>query len=175
MVNAVRVHTEGIGGDSHIQPTPLDDKAIAIGPRRVTPLVTSCSERPEVQVMLEDQLRSSVARESDGIYLWLLEHDWVTQSSGEAAIIAALEESSVGRPYGEVVSSGLERNALNRLIGLGVVGMLRMFLEWMSDTQRNQPTLARLFSPDSWTGSVNRWPMTVYSSLSWSSNESVQQ
>ena len=123
MVNAVRVHTEGIGGDSHIQPTPLDDKAIAIGPRRVTPLVTSCSERPEVQVMLEDQLRSSVARESDGIYLWLLEHDWVTQSSGEAAIIAALEESSVGRPYGEVVSSGLERNALNRLIGLGVVGM----------------------------------------------------
>ena len=36
MVNAVRVHTEGIGGDSHIQPTPLDDKAISIGPRPVS-------------------------------------------------------------------------------------------------------------------------------------------
>ena len=123
MVNAVRVHTEGIGGDSHIQPTPLDDKAISIGPRRVTPLVTACSERPEVQVMLENQLNRSLARESDGIYLWLLEHDWGTQSTGEATIVAALQESSVGCAYEEVVSSGLERNALNRLIGLGVVGM----------------------------------------------------
>ena len=122
MVNAVRVHTEGIGGDSHVQPSPLDVEPITIGPRRVTPLVTACLERPEVQVMLEDQLRRSAAREGDGIYLWLREENWTTQSRAEATIIAALQGRNAGRAYEEVVRSGLERNALNRLIGLGIVG-----------------------------------------------------
>ena len=124
MVNAVRVHTEGIGGDSHVQPSPLDDHLVSIGPRRVTPLVAACLERPEIQIMLEDQLGRSVARETDGIYLWLLEQDphWAPQSSAEARIMAGLQASNAGGRYEEVVTSGLERNALNRLIASGLVG-----------------------------------------------------
>lgn len=124
MVNAVRVHTEGIGGDSHVQPSPLGDQPVLIGPRRVTPLVAACSERPEVQAMLEDQLGRSVARESDGIYLWLLEqdHNWIPQSSAEATILEALQESPLGGRYEDVITSGLQRNALNRLIASGIVG-----------------------------------------------------
>ena len=44
MVEAVDVHTAGLGGDSHVQ---LDDEGrLTIGPRRVVPLCLLASEHP---------------------------------------------------------------------------------------------------------------------------------
>ncbi|MGD8465175.1 MAG: hydantoinase/oxoprolinase family protein [Anaerolineae bacterium] len=52
MVEAVDVHTVGLGGDSHVRIT--SDRQLAIGPRRVVPLSLLASEYPQVL----DELRS---------------------------------------------------------------------------------------------------------------------
>jgi N-methylhydantoinase A/oxoprolinase/acetone carboxylase beta subunit len=52
MVEAVDVHTEGLGGDSHVRVMP--DRRLTIGPRRVVPLSLLANQHPEVV----DELRS---------------------------------------------------------------------------------------------------------------------
>jgi N-methylhydantoinase A/oxoprolinase/acetone carboxylase beta subunit len=52
MVEAVDVHTVGLGGDSHVQLEP--DRRLAIGPRRVVPLSLLADQYPQVL----DELRS---------------------------------------------------------------------------------------------------------------------
>ena len=55
MVEAVDVHTVGLGGDSHVR---LDgDRRLLIGPRRVVPLSLLASQHPQIK----DELRSQAA------------------------------------------------------------------------------------------------------------------
>ncbi|MEW5959748.1 MAG: hydantoinase/oxoprolinase family protein [Chloroflexota bacterium] len=59
MVEAVDVHTVGLGGDSQVQVNGkfgLEPKWLSIGPRRVVPLVTLAGEHPEVIDELRQQL-----------------------------------------------------------------------------------------------------------------------
>jgi N-methylhydantoinase A/oxoprolinase/acetone carboxylase beta subunit len=53
MVEAVDVHTVGLGGDSHIRWTP--DRQLEIGPQRVVPLSLLAQQYPEVLAELETQ------------------------------------------------------------------------------------------------------------------------
>jgi N-methylhydantoinase A/oxoprolinase/acetone carboxylase beta subunit len=53
MVEAVDVHTVGLGGDSHVRFTP--DRQLAIGPQRVVPLSLLASQHPEILRDLHDQ------------------------------------------------------------------------------------------------------------------------
>lgn len=62
MVEAVDVHTVGLGGDSHVR---LDGEGqLAIGPRRVVPLCLLASEHPSVVDELRGQLG---ARQREGL------------------------------------------------------------------------------------------------------------
>jgi N-methylhydantoinase A/oxoprolinase/acetone carboxylase beta subunit len=54
MVEAVDVHTVGLGGDSEVRVEGNGD--LAIGPRRVVPLCMLASEHPEVVAQLKDQV-----------------------------------------------------------------------------------------------------------------------
>jgi N-methylhydantoinase A/oxoprolinase/acetone carboxylase beta subunit len=53
MVEAVDVHTVGLGGDSHIRVT--SDRGLSIGPQRVVPLSLLASQHPEVVADLQVQ------------------------------------------------------------------------------------------------------------------------
>ena len=123
MVNAIRIHTHGIGGDSHVRPTPLLEMSLSIGPRRVTPLALASRERPEIVEMLEGQLARPVASANDGIFLWTQAsgRDWTPQSSVEAKVLEAVNGSLAVASMGDIVSSGLEGNAVERLISIGVL------------------------------------------------------
>tara|TARA_Y100000766_G_scaffold275173_1_gene277920 strand:+ start:585 stop:2717 length:2133 start_codon:yes stop_codon:yes gene_type:complete len=125
MVSAIRVHTEGIGGDSHVRHTPLRSKPLSIGPRRVTPLALASSERPQLLGMLEAQLSRPVRNESDGIYLWVQDNErrWTPQSSVEAKVFDAACNFPDGISLEDLVTSGLERNATDRMVGLGILGI----------------------------------------------------
>jgi N-methylhydantoinase A/oxoprolinase/acetone carboxylase beta subunit len=53
MVEAVDVHTVGLGGDSHVRVTP--ERQLVIGPQRVVPLSLLASQHPEVLAELRHQ------------------------------------------------------------------------------------------------------------------------
>jgi N-methylhydantoinase A/oxoprolinase/acetone carboxylase beta subunit len=55
MVEAVDVHTVGLGGDSHVR--LANDLSLLIGPQRVVPLSLLASQHPEVLAELRSQIR----------------------------------------------------------------------------------------------------------------------
>jgi N-methylhydantoinase A/oxoprolinase/acetone carboxylase beta subunit len=64
MVEAVDVHTIGLGGDSYVR---LDDELrLLIGPRRVVPLSLLASERPEVAAELRREVAIPPAKRPHG-------------------------------------------------------------------------------------------------------------
>ncbi|MAR54999.1 MAG: hydantoinase [Acidimicrobiaceae bacterium] len=125
MVNAIRIHTEGIGGDSHVRHTPLQSNPLSIGPRRVTPLALASDERAEILEMLEEQASRSVRSDGDGIYIWLQNHnrEWIPQSAADAKVYDAVTRSPKALKLEDVVTSGLERNAIDRLVSRGICGL----------------------------------------------------
>lgn len=65
MIEAVDVHTTGLGGDSHVR---CDDAGqLLIGPRRAVPLCLLASEHPEVLTELHRQVESASERWSAGL------------------------------------------------------------------------------------------------------------
>lgn len=125
MINALRVHTEGIGGDSHVQNSPLNTPELSIGPRRVVPLVVAGESHAGLKEMLETQSKAPVARETDGMYLWFRDGGsaWTPRSAADHHVMDALSSEPSGLPYDQVIDSGLHKNAANRLLAVGVLGM----------------------------------------------------
>ena len=125
MIDAIRVHTEGIGGDSHVRNTELGEQRLTIGPRRVVPLVVAAQDNDGVIQMLEEQSRNSTPRDTDGMYFWLRGggSNWDARSKAEHQILEALSATPAGRPYQDVINSGLQRNAADRLLNTGVLVM----------------------------------------------------
>ncbi len=60
MVEAVDVHTTGLGGDSHVRIG--DDRRLLIGPRRAVPLCLLASEHPEIIARLREQVAAPRTR-----------------------------------------------------------------------------------------------------------------
>jgi N-methylhydantoinase A/oxoprolinase/acetone carboxylase beta subunit len=125
MIDAIRVHTAGIGGDSHVRNAEFDTPQLSIGPRRVVPLVVAAQATSGINQMLESQTRNSIERYTDGIYLWLRDgaSNWKARSKVEEQILQTLEAATSACAYQDVVSSGLQRNAINRLLNAGVIAM----------------------------------------------------
>jgi N-methylhydantoinase A/oxoprolinase/acetone carboxylase beta subunit len=125
MIDAIRVHTAGIGGDSHVRNAEFDTPQLSIGPRRVTPLVVAAQKMDGVRQMLASQTRNSMPLDTDGIYVWLRDgaSKWKARSKTEEHILQTLKTAPSGCAYQDVVTSGLQRNAINRLLNASVVAM----------------------------------------------------
>ena len=125
MVSAVRAHTVGIGGDSRIQYLPLSDDPLSIGPTRATPLVVAAAERPSLITVLTHQLDRNLQRETDGVFLWIRDEMRLRRgvSQVEEEVLAKLGSSPEGMSLHDTASNRQAQNAINRLIGMGVVGI----------------------------------------------------
>jgi len=91
MVEAIDVHTVGLGGDSRVWLS--SDFTLHIGPRRVTPICLLAQVYPGIREALQEQLSHNKPHATDGEFL-LLQRD-VERSEGdhppfEAEMLAAL-------------------------------------------------------------------------------------
>ena len=89
MVEAVDVHTAGLGGDSHVR---LDREGrLLIGPRRVVPLCMLASEHPQVVDELRRQVAAQKNKDEAGQFLvsWRRPVNWL--SDEDVALLRRLE------------------------------------------------------------------------------------
>ncbi len=74
MVEAIDVHTAGLGGDSRVW---FDEgRALRIGPRRVVPIALLAGDHPEVRDVLREQAEVDPRDEALGQFLLLQREDW---------------------------------------------------------------------------------------------------
>lgn len=97
MVEAVDVHTVGLGGDSHVrlglsphdETTPGTD-GLAVGPRRVVPLSLLASRHPQVVDELHRQLEARERMRLTGQFALLERRSSAAQPPGSDAVLSAL-------------------------------------------------------------------------------------
>ncbi len=122
MVEAVRMHTHGLGGDSEVR---LADRAIGaqleIGPRRVVPLsLLAVTDRDTVLAVLRRQLGEDIPGAHDGRLVRL-----TARASGarldpnELRVVTAIGDGLVA--LDSVVSSSVHERALGRLVSRALV------------------------------------------------------
>ena len=147
MVEAVRMHTHGLGGDSEVTMAGDDHDGLRIGPRRVAPLVSAAGgDRDRIEAALRRQLDvgNGVGRSAPV---------FVAPGRRTAVGLDRKEREVLDRVDGlvaaeEVVRGSLDRRALHRLLGRGVVWATGFtptdacHVLGIQDT--HDPTLARL-------------------------------
>ena len=69
MVEAVSVHTFGLGGDSEVRLEESESGGVAVGPRRVVPLSLLADQHPEVLDVLRHQTAKKTVGPYDGQFL----------------------------------------------------------------------------------------------------------
>lgn len=122
MVEAVAMHTTGLGGDSevHVLEEGLTG-GIALGPRRVVPVSLMAMDAPKlVHETLDKQLRSTRPGEYDARFVRPVpgvEADGL--SDRDAALLARMGDAV--QPLGDVLKMRLEAQALLRLVRRGLV------------------------------------------------------
>jgi len=122
MVEAVAMHTTGLGGDSEVHfITEGLVGGVTLGPKRVLPLSLIASEAPDVVLpALERQLRAPAPNEHDCKFVKAVKGQKV---EGLAARDAALLEriGKTVQSYSTVLQSRMDHGALTRLIERGLV------------------------------------------------------
>jgi N-methylhydantoinase A/oxoprolinase/acetone carboxylase beta subunit len=126
MVEAVLMHTHGLGGDSEVT---LDDRAVGprlrIGPRRVIPIVAGADgDASFVERTLTRQLgAASPPGEWAGVFVRATERAVGARlDGGEEAVLDAIGEGLAAADL--VVDSSLRGRALRRLVRRGLVRMV---------------------------------------------------
>ncbi|MFC2037978.1 hydantoinase/oxoprolinase N-terminal domain-containing protein, partial [Chloroflexota bacterium] len=121
MVEAVDVHTVGLGGDSHVRLTP--DRKLLIGPQRVVPLSLLASQYPGIVKELRSQ--AAVLPRDDVATQFLMARRQPTKSlsDDEADILNRLARGPVSLStliresrYGAIVLRRIERLVGERLV-----------------------------------------------------------
>ncbi len=124
MVEAVAMHTSGLGGDSQVQVRAEGLRGgVFLGPRRVVPVALIAREAPEtVHGALDTQLRNVTPGEHDGRFVRVLGN---VPTGGLGAREQALLERIGDRvqPLGAVLRTRIEQGALGRLVDRGLVQM----------------------------------------------------
>ena len=121
MVEAVDVHTVGLGGDSHVRIDP--DRRLAIGPRRVVPLSLLAQTYPGIIQELRTQVVAPPRPEVAGEYLlarrqtsqWLDEEEQsilARVAQGPVSLAALVREAR----YGALILRRVERLVAERLV-----------------------------------------------------------
>ena len=120
MVEAVAVHTVGLGGDSEVR---LDeDKRLVVGPRRALPLSLLVAQHPEHLATLEAQAARDGPGELDGRFalrLRPLDAEAASLTSGEQKVWQALETGPVALEH--LLADHHMARPLRRLIDRGLV------------------------------------------------------
>jgi N-methylhydantoinase A/oxoprolinase/acetone carboxylase beta subunit len=117
MVEAVDVHTVGLGGDSHVR--VRDGRQIAIGPRRVVPLCLLASEHPAVVDQLRAQVQNHPSPDEAGLFVLRNRQPNRDLTADEVRLLAALEggPQSLQRLTGTMRYGLLVRQQVDRLTG----------------------------------------------------------
>jgi N-methylhydantoinase A/oxoprolinase/acetone carboxylase beta subunit len=121
MVEAVDVHTVGLGGDSHVRVD--DDRHLAIGPRRVVPLSLLAQTYPGVVSELRTQVVAPPRPEVAGEFLlarrqtsqWLEEEEQSILdrvARGPVSLAAIVRDAR----YGALILRRVERLVAERLV-----------------------------------------------------------
>ncbi len=123
MVEAISVHTFGLGGDSEMslagQPWP-EGPGLEVGPRRVVPLSLLAEQHPAVLATLRAQRRQENAGEWDGRFaLRLRTVDSATLASSERRLWDALADGPA--PLKAILPTLAMMRPLDRLIDRGLV------------------------------------------------------
>jgi N-methylhydantoinase A/oxoprolinase/acetone carboxylase beta subunit len=122
MVEAVRVHTFGLGGDSEVRIRPerwVRGTPLLIGPRRAIPLSLLCQTHPELLAVLRRQVDYSDPHDWDGRFAARLrpldgavlprmeQKIWDGLAEGPRALEDLAPEPALMRPLGRLVDRGL--------------------------------------------------------------------
>ncbi|MBK0329489.1 hydantoinase/oxoprolinase family protein [Rhodobacteraceae bacterium F11138] len=122
MVEAVAMHTSGLGGDSqvHVQSEGLLG-GVFLGPRRVVPVSLIAHESPQaVHHALDAQLREQLPGEQDGRFVRAMDN--VPTDGLGAREQTLLERIGDGvRPLAAILRSRMEQSVLGRLVDRGLV------------------------------------------------------
>jgi N-methylhydantoinase A/oxoprolinase/acetone carboxylase beta subunit len=121
MVEAVGVHTFGLGGDSEVR---LDEQGLVAGPRRVMPLALLCHEHPAMLPVLRQQRDSRDPVPHRGQFALRqrpLDAGEASLNPSQAALWTALGKGP--QPLSEIVSGPGALRALGRLVDRGLVLM----------------------------------------------------
>lgn len=121
MVEAVEVHTVGLGGDSEIR---LDvEKNLTAGPRRVVPISLLARDHPEVIPFLKEQLTRGWRKTYDGKYAVKLrdlpEEQYESLSKNEAHVYSKLQDGPVALET--LLGRQVPEQPLKRLVDRGLV------------------------------------------------------
>jgi N-methylhydantoinase A/oxoprolinase/acetone carboxylase beta subunit len=119
MVEAVGVHTFGLGGDSEVR---VEDSGLIVGPRRVMPLSLLAHQYPGALAVLQDQAGSSDPVRHPGQFALRqrpLDAGQGSLNPAQAALWNRLGEGP--QPLASLVSSPTAMRALGRLVDRGLV------------------------------------------------------
>ncbi|EET47016.1 hydantoinase/oxoprolinase N-terminal domain-containing protein [Thalassobium sp. R2A62] len=122
MVEAVAMHTTGLGGDSqvHFVSEGLSG-GVTLGPRRRIPISLIATQAPVVVLAaLDRQLASAIPGEHDGVFARLVPNvacDGV--SDRELSLLDRLDDAV--KPLGALIQSRLEMPALRKLVDRGIL------------------------------------------------------
>ncbi|MBX6322074.1 MAG: hydantoinase/oxoprolinase family protein, partial [Rhodospirillaceae bacterium] len=121
MVEAIAVHTVGLGGDSEIG---LEEDGLRVGPRRVVPLCLLAARHAGVAEVLAAQHAAPRLAEAAGGFALRrrsLDTGHEALTAPQAALWARLAEGPV--PVAELGGSYAARQALRRLVDRGLVAL----------------------------------------------------
>lgn len=123
MVEAVAMHTFGLGGDSEVL---LEEGGlrprILLGPRRLVPLALAATRHPKIVELLERQLRGTIPGRLDGRFAFrtgIPEQHAAGLTSAEERLYQAV--TNVAQPLEGLVTSTSQVATLNRLVARGLV------------------------------------------------------
>lgn len=122
MVEAVAVHTVGLGGDSQVRLSETrwpEGPGLTVGPRRQLPLSLLAQQHPWVLETLAAQLASDMPGDWDGRFALRLrrldgaaltaseQRLWDRLEAGPQSLAELLPSGALGRPLGRLVDRGL--------------------------------------------------------------------
>ena len=127
MVEAIDVYTEGLGGDSMIQPArdSSDPAAVRIGPRRALPLSVLAARHPETLTVLRAHAARSHSFRNPGQFALALRSDAPGLTSTDRALLGLLadgplsvDELTYATELGKLAIFRLERLAAQFVVQL---------------------------------------------------------
>lgn len=118
MVEAIAVHTIGLGGDSEVG---LDDeKAMLVGPRRVVPISLLATDHPGIVSVLDEQAARPWPKATDGRFaIKLRDHRGGTLSRGEQKAWDFLQDGP--KSLEQLLAGRAPEKPLMRLVDRGLV------------------------------------------------------